>query len=63
MPRCRDTALRMAATDDDAPADVFFSVKQRLQKCNIWLIGMDGSDKQIVGQALAKKAGVETDTL
>ena len=57
MPRCRDTALRMAATDDDAPADVFFSVKQRLQKCNIWLIGMDGSDKQIVGQALAKKLG------
>ena len=57
LPRCRGTALRMAATDDDAPADVFFSVKQRLQKCNIWLIGMDGSDKQIVGQALAKKLG------
>ena len=50
------SALRMqAAGDNDKPEDVFFSVKQRLQKCNVWLIGMDGCDKHIVGQQLAKK--------
>lgn len=43
--------------DDDAPADVFFSLKQRLQKANVWLVGMDGSDKAVIGKELAKKLG------
>ena len=46
-----------AADSDDAPADVFFSLKQRLQKANVWLVGMDGSDKSVIGQQLAKKLG------
>jgi adenylylsulfate kinase-like enzyme len=40
---------------DDAPADVFFSLKQRLQKANVWLVGMDGSSKNAIGKELAKK--------
>jgi hypothetical protein len=38
-------ALKMKGADEDRPnsaAEVFFSLKQRLQKANVWLIGMDG---------------------
>jgi shikimate kinase len=49
--------MQEAATDGDAPADVFFSLKQRLQKANVWLIGMDGCGKETIGKELAKKLG------
>lgn len=61
LPRAgaRTPGVRMqeAATDGDAPADVFFSLKQRLQKANVWLIGMDGCGKEAIGKELAKKLG------
>jgi shikimate kinase len=56
-PQCRSGMRMKAADDEDAPADVFFSLKQRLQKANVWLVGMDGSDKAVIGKELAKKLG------
>ena len=48
-------ALQMKGADEDRPnsaAEVFFSLKQRLQKANVWLIGMDG--RHLIMQILSQ---------
>jgi len=50
-------ALRMQEDNGETPpgADIYFSLKQRLQKANVWLVGMDGCDKEVIAQELASK--------
>jgi shikimate kinase len=41
----------------EAGADLYTELKIRLKSSNVWLLGMDGCQKNLVGDFLARKLG------
>ena len=50
--------LRMKEDADDAPADVFFSLKQRLQKANVDLAAAKAKGKKLAQFGASLRAGL-----